>query len=165
MGKKIIKQQLAVTLKTSIIRNKQGRFVGGGVLNPTPHVPREVWVEAMEDLALTKRGRWKNTGYTQLHLGGTRKAFKELGIFFLALSQYRPPAPGYSAHFELDDELGQPAIHLIVHLPINKIEDKQSFNKSYNIAKATIMSDGTVSESKQGYQPLASKKRNKGHKS
>ncbi len=104
-----------------------------------------MWVEIMQDPVMDRNTeQWSTTGRLQIHLGSTRRALKELGTFLLALSYYRPPELGYSAHFELSDQQDKAALHLVVHLPVEEPGDKPNFAKVHNFATAIISKDGKV---------------------
>ncbi len=49
------------------------------------------------------------------------------------------------AHFELADAEGKPALHFVVHLPINgRNAKRQPFAKIYNVATGILDRDGRV---------------------
>lgn len=139
------KEKVTLTLKSSAIYNDAGIFVGGGILNTVEHVDTGIWGEIMEDPVWDQEtNQWGVTGRLQIHLGSTRQALEELGTFLISLAHYRPPQPGYSAHFELKDYKGVPLLHLIIHLPVDSVEDKVSFEKVHNVASAIVRSDNTI---------------------
>jgi len=143
MPRRDYKKKISRTLKYSEIYNSKEKYAGGGITNPTPHLPSEMWVEIMDDPFLDENGHWEVTGRPQIHIGGTRAAFEEMGLLFLALAHYFPPEPGYSTSLELDDETGKSAIHFVVHLPSNSSE-KERFSKVQNIASGILDENGDV---------------------
>jgi hypothetical protein len=145
MTKEICDEELKVTLTSSVIFDEVGQFIGGGILNTREHIGDEMWVQVMEDPVLDREiEEWGVTGRMQIHIGSTRRALEEFATFLLSLSHYQPPEPGYSAHFELADRRGRPALHLIVHLPVNELEDASSFTEAHTVATAKISKNGDV---------------------
>lgn len=146
MSRVKMKQKVELTLKSSIIRDKDGEFRGGGILNSTAHVADEMWVEFMDDPVMDRdTDRWGVTGRHQVHLGTTRRALEEFAVFLLSLAHYRPPEPGYTAHFELTDPEHKPSLHLVVHLPVEEPNYRPRFAKVHNVGTATISDEeGTV---------------------
>ena len=142
--KNITKRKVTRTLKFSEIINSQGEFIGGGILNKISHVEKEMWVEVMTDTVLDDNSdEWLETGRLQIHLGSSRRALEELGVFLLALAHYRPPKPSYSLSFDLNDHKEQPSIHLVIHLPQEENTEKVNFSKIHTVAKGHISPDGT----------------------
>ncbi len=147
MPRKKYKKKIACTLKFSEIYNDKGKFVGGGMRNPTSHIDNEMWVEIMDDPVLSREtDQWGVTGRQQMHIAGTRKAYEELGILFLAMANYDPPEPGYSVSIELSDRENQPAVHFVVHLPVEDINTRPKYAKIHNIATGIIDEDGNITD-------------------
>jgi len=139
------KKKITLALKSDIVFNKAGEFVGGGILNTIEHIDEGMWVEIMDDPVLDdETNQWGVTGRLQIHLGSTRQALEELGTFLVSLAHYHPPQPGYSAHFEFTDSQDEPTLHLVVHLPVDSLDDKSSFEKVHNVASAIVSVDGEV---------------------
>ena len=140
------KLKISKTLWFSEIYNSEG-FIGGGILNPTKNIKDEIWVEIMDDPVYDRASdSWGPTGRIQMHVGSTRRSLEELGTFLLALARYSPPKPGYSASFELKDHIGEPAVHLVFHLPIDEEEERPVFSKIHNVATAIFGPDGQFIE-------------------
>lgn len=132
------RQRITRTLRWRLAYSDKGQFAGGGIGNRTPHVENELWVQVMDDPS--DEGP---TGRLQLHLGSTRQALEELGVFLLALARYRPPEPGYRRSFDLTDRTGQPALNFIIHLP----EDDATYRPEYS--QIHVSARGVVGESGQ----------------
>ncbi len=144
---KIRTKKVPLSLKSSTIYNSAGKFVGGGILNSTRHVDSEIWVEVMDDPVLDRATDEEGvTGRLQIHLGGTRRALKELGTFLLSLAYYSPPKPGYSASFEFTKPDGEPVVHLIVHLPVRNPGERPTFLQIHTGATAIVRKDGKIYE-------------------
>lgn len=146
MPRKEYKRKISRTLKFSELFNAKGDYVGGGILNSTSHIEGEMWVEIMDDLVLDDIEGWIPTGRSQIHLLGTRKAFEELGVLFMALASYSPPEQGYSASLEFCNRESKPSIHLVVHLPVTDLESKPIVTDLRNIASGRIEKDGNVTD-------------------
>jgi hypothetical protein len=137
------KQRITRTLKFTEVTNKHGRFVGGGVTNTIKHVDEETWVEVFAGSALNStRRKPQRAKRIQLHVGGTRRAFEELGVFLLALSRYTPHKTDYSVSFDLKDSEDQPVLHFVIHLPVDHLEEKAGFQRIHTVAIAQISEDG-----------------------
>jgi hypothetical protein len=135
--KQISRIKISRTLKFNDYYSSDGKFKGGGIGNKATHIHSELWLEIMEDLFLNEEtNEEESTGVKQVHLGGTRQGLEELAVILLALSQYDPPEPGYSASFELPNEEGKPIVNLVLHLPVNSMEEKQPFPMIHHIARA-----------------------------
>lgn len=135
---KVTEREVTVKLKSSVIFDKIGRFVGGGIRNSKKHVNSGIWIEIMDDPVLSPSDEWEVTGRIQMHLGGTRQAYEELGKFLLSLAHYHPPEPGYSAHFEWSDLQDNPILHMIIHLPVEDVSERTEFSKVYNFGTAVM---------------------------
>ncbi len=150
--RKETKKRVSKTLKFSEITNEKGIYVGGGILNTIKHIPTDLWVELMDDPLLNSESEEEViTDRIQLHLGGTRRGFEELGVFLLALAKFHPPDDNYSLSFDLRNVNNEPAIHLIVHLPVNSESEKKQFSKVHSVAKARISLDGNQVEDTYQY--------------
>jgi hypothetical protein len=131
------KKKITRTLRYSEYQDDRGNFRGGGIDNNSNYIYSELWLEIMEDLFLnSETNEEESTGVKQVHLGSTRRGLEELAVFLLALSKYDPPEPGYSANFELPNEKGEPIVNLVVHLPVNSMEEKQNFQMVHHISRA-----------------------------
>lgn len=136
------KQKIVRTLKFVEVLNSKGEFMGGGIRNSSKHIEEEVWVEIMPDNGATVLPEEFTTGRIQIHMGGTRRAFEELGVFFLALSRYRPSKDGYSMSFDLVGQEGSPVALLTLYLPMEEGEEKKRFYQIHTVASAWISKDG-----------------------
>jgi hypothetical protein len=143
MNRKDYRKKITRTITFTEYWSDSGEYVGGGISKSVQNINLETWVQLFDDLVMddqsTKIG---STGRQQIHIGGTRRAFKELGTILLALSLFEPPKPGYNIHLDLLNENGEPTIHLVLQLPIREIKEKQKFEKTINIGTAIIGEDG-----------------------
>jgi hypothetical protein len=138
-------KKITKTLRFTEIYDRNGRFVGGGVDTETHHIENETWVQAdtdpVYDPVTDSEGP---TGQIQLHIGGTRRAFAELGTFLLGMAHYRPPKGRYDLHVRLTNVQQKPALHLIVHLPVDDPAEREPFLQTHTGGEAILYADGTL---------------------
>ncbi len=145
MAQKNCKKEIKLTLRYSEVYNKKGEFIGGGMKNRRPYVEAEMWVEIVDGPVLEQGADAVGSARKpQIHLFGTRKAFKELGVFFLGLANYVTPDSGYRTHVELSNSEGQLGIHFIVHLPIEDIHKKPVLLKVHTGGVGILGKDGKI---------------------
>ncbi len=137
------RKKVTRTLKFQEGFNEKGEYAGGGIRNSTSHVENEMWVEIVDDPVWDDNTQnYFNSGYPQIHIGGTRQSFEEFGVFLLALAHYQPQKPGYSSSFILEDAEGEQALHLVVHLPQEESTPRKKFPVIHTFARALFSNDG-----------------------
>jgi hypothetical protein len=147
VNEKTYKLKVSKTLKFSEIYNDEGKFVGGGIGTRPLKIENGAWVQLFEDQVFgPEDDEPRPTGRIQLHLGWTREALEEFATLLLALSRYDPPDDGYSLSFDLADQDGKPTARLVVHLPVNNIDERQPFNRLVNLFSGTVYDDGTLED-------------------
>jgi hypothetical protein len=142
------KVKLTRSFRLTEVYDAHGGFIGGGVLTRHEHMRDELWVQVTEDPVLDRAsGTEGSTGRLQIHLGSSRRALEELGVMLLAIAHYEPPESGYRASVELSDREGNPAVHLIVHLPIDEeIDQRPEYAVIHNAFSGRLYDDGTVED-------------------
>lgn len=142
------KVKLTRSFRLTEVYDTHGGFIGGGVLTRREHMKDELWVQVTEDPVLDPAsGTEGSTGRLQIHLGSSRRALEELGVMLLAIAHYEPPESGYSASVDLPDREGNPAVHLIVHLPINdEADQRREFAVIHNVFSGRLYDDGTLED-------------------
>lgn len=136
------KKKVTRTLKFIEVFTNKGKYAGGGIGNSLRHTEDEIWVEIVDDPVPDNSGKGLVTsGRPQIHIGGTRQAFEELGVFFLALAHYQPERPGYSHSFHLGNTKGDPTLHLVVHLPQEDEAKRKQFSVVHTVARTYIAED------------------------
>jgi hypothetical protein len=137
------------TLKFSEVYTETGEYAGGGIDNSVSHIEDDMRVEITDDpIWDNDSGEFFSSGRPQIHIGGTRRAFEELGVFLLALAHYRPREPGYSMSFNLENAEGDPALHLVIHLPQDDEIPRAKFPIIHTFGRAYFNEDGQLVEDK-----------------
>jgi hypothetical protein len=99
------------------VHDASRNLYSGGV--PTSRLLSELRIDAYPDL------RWDEasdemlaTGKTEIHVRGSKRAFKALAAFLLSLNEYKTEDPDYHEHLdEILDSSGNPSVHLVLHSP------------------------------------------------
>jgi hypothetical protein len=146
MTVKETKKRLTRTLTFVDVYDDKGKHTGGGTRMPRRHMKDELWVQLTNDPVMDRTGLEGETGRLQIHLGSTRRALEEFALMLLAIAHYTPPEPGYSASLELQDQNGNPAAHLVVHLPDEEPDRRPDFSAIHNVFSGTIYEDGTLED-------------------
>lgn len=61
---------------------------------------------------------FKDTGQWDIQIQGTNRAFRELGKYFLAITEYQTDDPGYHDHFDaIVDSEDEEKINLLIYKP------------------------------------------------
>jgi hypothetical protein len=117
-----------ITVEAAYVVGRQdpekGVFVSGV---PVPRYIREIRVGVYKDVDFAEDdSQPRHTGRYQLHVHGSRRAYRALGKYFLSLSELRTLDPDYHTHFDdVEAPRGSPTTDIIVHGPEPSLPPKR----------------------------------------
>ena len=141
MNKKI-RKDIKKTLRTVLIFNKDKQHIGDGILNPIDHIDDEIWIQMLSDVEPDGILDFTQPELMQIHIGGTKRAFEQLATVLMALARIKEFNPDYSLQFDWKLLTSNNSMHIIIHKPVGKPEEKTAFLKIHNITTALFDKDG-----------------------
>lgn len=100
MSHKKIREQVVVEIARWSGRSQPERgFFREGVVEPKKLSELAIWVEESRSFDL-ELGEFGDQDGWQVHIGGSRRALCELGVFLIGLSKFEPLDEGYHSHLE-----------------------------------------------------------------
>jgi hypothetical protein len=120
------KRKITKIIKFCNIFDDNGKFLGGGILNNTSHIEKELWVDVQNEP--TDIDNTQPFGKYQIHIGSSKNALYELGVFLIGMSMFEPVDEEFSLSFDITDREAEPVLHLVVHTPIQNVSTRKKFS-------------------------------------
>jgi hypothetical protein len=133
------KKKFSRTIKLKKLVDEDGNFLGGGIVNDTSHIEKELWVEFHEDPTSSdgKEGEFPS-GMYQIHIGSSKIALQELGVFLIGMSMFDLNDKDFSLSFDISNREAEPTVHLVIHSPVEGNCARPAFSTIHTTAKGFI---------------------------
>ncbi len=148
MRRKITSTTVTKRLRVSQEFDARGQITAEGILTPMQHADHELWAqffdEFKDEMGPNDNWDWEHLDPTdfQIHIGGTRRAYEELGTVLLTLVRAKSLSPSYSIDFDLQVIHADGTVHFRIHPPVVDANQVTEFARSRGATKLWVSKDG-----------------------